>query len=365
MKICFLTNELSRLHGWGSYSVDLISALQKYGVEPVIVTEKSADNIKLPGAEVFSVLRPSDQYLKCPLNSYIDYLKLKKILPKCEFVHGLIEPMSMLAGLLSPNKYFITMHGSYALEPISGFWPGYFFRRAYVRATRLLAISRYTEMAVKNKLGGTKVSVVNNGVNIDRFPLMPRDYQSRVILGVGAIKIRKGYHIVIEAMAEIVGQFPNTQYLIAGGSMDVAYKKQLEDLIGKYNLKNNVKLLGRVSDQNLMELYKSASIFVLTPLNFNEHFEGFGLVYLEAGATGLPVVGSLNCGAEDAIIDGLSGFLVPQNNPRELAKKLELLLSNPELCRELGESGRKRAEQLSWGNIAKEVMEIYAQKDND
>jgi glycosyltransferase involved in cell wall biosynthesis len=360
MKICFLTNELSRLHGWGSYSVDLILALQKYGVEPVILTEKSANNIKLPGAEVFSVLRPSDQYLKCPLNSYLDYLKLKKTLPKCDFVHSLIEPMSMLAGLISPNKYFVTLHGSYALEPISDFWSGHFFRRAYAGSAGLLAISRYTESALKDKVPGAKIFVVNNGVNIERFPLMQRDYRSRIILGVGAIKIRKGYHVVIEAMAEIVGQFPDAQYLIAGGSMDAAYKKQLEDLIEKYNLKNNVKLLGRVTDQNLMELYKSASIFALTPLNFNEHFEGFGLVYLEAGATGLPVIGSLNCGAEDAIIDGLSGFLVAQNNPQELAKKIKLLLSNPELCRELGGNGRKHTEQLNWDNVAKKVLEIYA-----
>jgi len=360
MRICFLTNELSRLHGWGSYSADLILALQKYGVEPVILTEKGAQNIKLPGVEVFSVLRPSDQYLKCPANSYIDYLKIKNNLPKCDFVHSLIEPMAIIAQFISPDKYFITLHGSYALEPINSFWAGYFFRRAYAKSTGLLAISNYTESALRDKVGSAKISVVNNGVNLERFSLFERDYRSQIILGVGAIKIRKGYHVVIEAMARVVKEFPGAQYLIVGGSMDAAYKRQLENLIEKYNLKDTIKLLGRVSNADLLELYKSASIFVLTPVNFNEHFEGFGLVYLEAGATGLPVIGSLNCGAEDAIVEGLNGFLVKQNNPQELAEKIKQLLGNPDLCREMGERGRKKAEELSWDNVAKKILGIYS-----
>jgi glycosyltransferase involved in cell wall biosynthesis len=91
-----------------------------------------------------------------------------------------------------------------------------------------------------------------------------------------------------------------------------------------------------------------------------DKFEGFGLVYLEAGAAGLPVIGTLGCGAEEAIVPGETGLLIPQADAGALAAALVRLLENPALRAEMGAAGRARAEAYSWLNIAAQVQAAYA-----
>ena len=88
-------------------------------------------------------------------------------------------------------------------------------------------------------------------------------------------------------------------------------------------------------------------------------FEGFGLVYLEAGACGRPAIGTFDCGAEDAIVNNVTGLLVPQNDIQKTAEAVLRLFDNPGLAKKLGENGKKRAQEMSWDKIAKKYMEIY------
>jgi phosphatidylinositol alpha-1,6-mannosyltransferase len=106
-------------------------------------------------------------------------------------------------------------------------------------------------------------------------------------------------------------------------------------------------------------LYRSATVFALTPVNTGVAFEGFGLAYLEAGAQGLPVIGSQGCGAEDAIIDGKTGFLVPQEAPEQIAAHIRSLLLDPESARALGEYGREHAHSFAWDRVAESYLDVY------
>ena len=87
-------------------------------------------------------------------------------------------------------------------------------------------------------------------------------------------------------------------------------------------------------------------------------FEGFGIVYLEAAAAGTPSIGSLDSGAEDAVVDGESGFLVEQN-VGAVAAAMEKLLGDDELRVRLGESARAHARQSGWDTNAAKVLELY------
>ena len=88
-------------------------------------------------------------------------------------------------------------------------------------------------------------------------------------------------------------------------------------------------------------------------------FEGFGLTYLEANAYGKPVVGTLDCGAEDAIDDGDNGYLVPQRDPNAVAEALLRLLDDPAAARAMGERGRQRALSRDWSHVVDEYLAIY------
>ena len=84
-----------------------------------------------------------------------------------------------------------------------------------------------------------------------------------------------------------------------------------------------------------------------------------GLVYLEAGACGLPVIGASSCGAEDIIEPNHNGLLVPQNDVKKTAEALLYLLDNPGIAQNMGERGREKAKKMSWENTVNQYLEIY------
>ena len=339
MKIGFLTSDLDLKSGWGSYSANLIKELKKRGVEAVVLTGQ------------------------------FGYFQAKKALKSCEIIHSLIEPRAFLASLILRGRpLFITAHGTYAVEPLArGGWHGRWLRWAYKKASAVICVSRFTESQIKKLAPETKTAVINNGVDFKRFqPIVSLEDRFKkitanrfpIILGVGAIKERKGYHLSIAAAAKLKEKYPDFLYLIAGKPSDEEYFKQLKNLVGQFALENNVRFI-EPDDQQLVALYQAADIFLLTPISDNIIFEGYGLVYLEAGAAGKPAIGSLDCGAEDAIKDGQTGFLVKPGAEAAVAEALIKLIENRELRERMGQVARNFARQKSWDIVAQEYLKIY------
>ena len=176
---------------------------------------------------------------------------------------------------------------------------------------------------------------------------------------MGALKSRKDYHVSIPAVAKVKEKYPDVKYYIVGDCSNKNYFNQLEELAKRYNIEKNIFFEENINEKELIELYGQADIFLLTPVNVNNHFEGFGLVYLEANACGLPVIGSFNCGAEDIIKDNYNGLLVPQSDIENTAKAILKLLDNPNFARELGENGKKVAKRMSWDKTVSQYLKVY------
>jgi phosphatidylinositol alpha-1,6-mannosyltransferase len=157
-------------------------------------------------------------------------------------------------------------------------------------------------------------------------------------------------------VADVKKQFPAIRYYVVGGVPPPSYLA----LVKKYGLESNVKFFQNISDEELIDLYYQADLFLLPSVNFRDNdFEGFGLVYLEAGACGLPVIGTYDCGAEDAIKDGVTGLLVKQNDVPGTAAAISMILNNPELAVELGRNGRENARQNDWRQVIKKYLSLY------
>ena len=121
---------------------------------------------------------------------------------------------------------------------------------------------------------------------------------------------------------------------------------------------DNIKFI-EADDQELINLYHHADIFLLTPVNIGNHFEGFGLVYLEAGACGVPSVGSKGCGAEDAIKDNQTGFLVEQNNIKKTSESILKILQDKNLRQKLSQEARALAQSMSWKTTSQNLIRLY------
>ena len=133
------------------------------------------------------------------------------------------------------------------------------------------------------------------------------------LLTVGSISPRKGQHRVINALPLLIERFPNIHYHIVGMDSNSVY---LKDLISTLKLDNNVTIHGRLPGRmELARAYKTSDIFMMLSENQSDgDVEGFGIAILESNIYGLPAIGAIGCGIEDAISPGINGELVDGGN---------------------------------------------------
>ena len=206
------------------------------------------------------------------------------------------------------------------------------------------------------ELGVREPVVAYPGVDPSRFtpPLSPPP-SPWILLTVGRLVPRKGIDTVIQALPSLLAEFPDLRYVIAGEGPD---RRRLEELAKELGVLGRIEFLGYVPDDKLPEIYRSAHIFVMpTREEAGASMEGFGIVFLEASASGLPVVAGRSGGAVEAVRDGETGLLVPPNDPGVLAQALLRLLRHPELRQQMGTTGRRWVEErMSWDHTAERVM---------
>lgn len=144
----------------------------------------------------------------------------------------------------------------------------------------------------------------------------------------------KHHDSVLRAMPEILKAVPNAVYKIVG---DGVLRSGLESLANELQIEHAVAFLGRISDDDLAQIYAEASVFVMP-----SEKEGFGIVFLEAWLRNIPVI----CGTEDAshevVSDGVDGFAIHHDDIGEISKKVIKLLENPDLASDMGKAGRQK-----------------------
>jgi glycosyltransferase involved in cell wall biosynthesis len=177
-----------------------------------------------------------------------------------------------------------------------------------------------------------------------------------LVLGVGRMVTKKGFHLLVERLPELLARFPDAHWALAGGG------DRLEEWrAATAPWKERVHLPGPVLHDELPDLYRAADLFVLPALHDAAgNVDGLPNVLLEAMASGLPVVASAISGIPLAVVDGETGRLVPEADAAALAAALAELLGAPGRRREMGEAGRRRAErELTWEAVAARYRSAY------
>jgi glycosyltransferase involved in cell wall biosynthesis len=189
--------------------------------------------------------------------------------------------------------------------------------RALNNATRVFSVSDSLKQLVVS-LGADehKIRVVGNGIDVKKFyPLDKTEIReqlniptnAKVLISVGGLVDRKGFHRVIEVLPELVAKYPDLIYLIVGGaSAEGNIQKQLEEQVSCLNLEKNVRFLGTYSSEKLKEPLSAADLFVLATAN-----EGWANVFLEAMACGLPVITTDVGGNKEVVCDSYLGTITP------------------------------------------------------
>lgn len=232
-------------------------------------------------------------------------------------------------------------------------------RFAVSHADAVVAISDYTrQLAVEAGADPGRVHRIPCGVDPARAPTNGRRAATPTLITVAGLTFSyKGHDVVTRALPLVLGRVPDAHWLVVGDGPLLDPLKAQASVVG---VSDHVSFLGAVSDERRDELLTSAHVFVMPsrlPAS-GVGGEGFGIVYLEAGTHHLPVVAGNVAGALDAVVDGGTGVLVDPTDHVAVADAIADLLLDPDRAHRLGEGGARRAAELSWPNVAREVEEL-------
>lgn len=368
MKIVCFVEKLEERSGWGRYSLEVISALKAQGDDVLVFCNATNPAVDAPQIDV---LPDPIAFNRIARMRILRPFVLSRVLREREFmpdiIHCFVEPYAPFAAKLSRQSgapFVLTAHGTYAVRSLADVSFGPLQKQAYRVASMIVCISAYTQKRLRMFEPDLPTAVIPNGV---RIPTLDSGHNSKepLLLSVGVLKERKGYRYVFEALPQIAQATPAVTYVAVGDQRDSAYARSLREIVERLGLQQRVTFKEGISDAELDDLYRRARVFVLTPVSAPLNFEGFGLVYLEANARGVPVVGSFENGGEDAIVDGRTGYLTKPCNPQDIAEKVTRLLQLPDATYATWSAEcRSWARSRSWHRTVDRYRDLYCSLTN-
>lgn len=293
------------------------------------------------------------------------YRRVKKILMHEEFdIIHLHEPMTPVLPLtvlrhapVTPQSAIIGTFHAYRESN-----PGYDYgkpilERCFRRLDGRIAVSEAARNYVNSYYPGEYV-VIPNGIDLRQFgphvaPLLWRNENQPTILFVGRLEPRKGFKYLLYAFPYVRQAIPNARLIVVG-----AYSHEDKEPYVIWARRHNVhgvRFVGPVSEEELPHYYRSCDVFCAPSTGF----ESFGIVLLEAMASGVPIVASDITGYREVLHHGEEGLLVEPENEQALAQALISLLQDPERRQQMGYRGQIRAAAYSWDKVSRRVLHFY------
>jgi glycosyltransferase involved in cell wall biosynthesis len=339
--ILFVVDQFGKTLGGGERIVLKIAALlPRYGFRASILTfftHPESAALKSPPCPIY-LLPLQNTYGLTALRAAFEFrrfLKQKQI----QIVHTFFESSDLWAGLVTKTMSKAKL--VWARRDM-----GILRTRKHHIAYRLMAGAPDAVFAVSeqvrrhsievDRIDPARVQTIYNGLNLEDWDTTLRPAKAPgefLVTTVGNIRRVKGHDVFIKAAAAIVPHFHKVSFSIAGDVLEPAYFTELQDLVQDLKLANHFRFDGGVT--NLRQHLAAADVFVLPSRS-----EGFSNAIVEAMAASLPVVATEVGGNAEAVNDGISGFLVPSEDPAALSAAIIRLLSDPSQARAMGAAGR-------------------------
>ena len=356
-KILCITNDFGpRAGGIETFVIGLIERLPKGSV--IVYTSSQADSEAFDkswnddfGVEVIrdqsKILLPTLRVSKC-VRSIIARREISTVF------FGAAAPLGLLSGSArraGAKNIVAISHGHEVWW--SKLWP-FSWAIKYIgkNVDALTYLGEYTRRAISRALpkdSQSRMTHLAPGIDTEHFsptkknPKIGRELgleDKKVIVSVGRLVHRKGQDFLIDALPIIALKIPNVHLLLVG---EGPYRSELEKRANSLGVRERITFIGRVQYAELPEYICAGDIFAMPSRSrlAGLEVEGLGIVYLEASACGLPVIGGVSGGAPDAVLEGETGFSVDGKSATAIAEAAIHLLGNPEYAAKLGAQGRE------------------------
>lgn len=280
-----------------------------------------------------------------------------------EWCHGYDFPALLVLSYLLPVECFMYLHGDDVLCPQKNPVFRWLFEWTLQRTKVIVCNSAFTRDYLKENFRvDSPTQIINptvrpekfGNVSLEQANILGSQIRSKyqipekaiVILSVGRLVRRKGFDRAIEHLPALLAQDIDIYYIICGKG---AIESELRELAAKLDVSSRVIFAGYVPDEKLASYYAACDLFSMLTFfdSKDKSIEGFGIVYLEAGYFGKPVIASRAGGVQDAVIQGENGLLVDPNSTDETLNTLRQLCKDEELRKQLGEKGKELANRVT------------------
>jgi glycosyltransferase involved in cell wall biosynthesis len=301
------------MDGWSVVGSNIVNNLTECSIQVFSSEERNKTGF---GLKRLKSQRPGRFIILSILFDLINVLLTSKIKP--DIIHCNVEhyaPVAMILSAIYHIPYTITAHGTYGVLLPTKYK---IYRKAFRNASKVITVSKLTKnRMIQNGIVANYETIL---LGVDKTVFKP-DYSTKkenIITFVGNLKPRKGLLFLLESMVIVKTDRPDIKVVVIGGINfnDKKYQK-IEKFISENRL--NVEFIGKISESELVECYQKSTLNALLSQTVGFHFEGFGLIHLEANACGTLTIGTLNSGNEDAIIDK-NGFLIEYGDVNQLSK---------------------------------------------
>ncbi len=340
-QVLLVVDQFAKVLGGGErIALKVAALLPRYGYRASILTfsaHPESDALKSPPCPIY-LLPLQRTYDLAALRAALEfrrYLKQQRI----QIIHTFFESSDIWAGLVTKTMSKAKL--VWARRDM-----GILRARKHHIAYRLMAGAPDAVFAVSeqvrrhaievDRIDAARVQTIYNGLNLADWDAASKPAKAPgefLVTTVGNIRRVKGHDVFIRAAATVVQQYPKVSFSIAGDVLEPAYFAELQTLVRDLGLAHHVRFDGEVT--NLRQHLRAADIFVLPSRS-----EGFSNAILEAMASSLPVVATDVGGNREAVEEGISGFLVPPEDPDALSAAILRLLSDPFQAKAMGVAGR-------------------------
>jgi glycosyltransferase involved in cell wall biosynthesis len=305
-------------------------------------------NAGLPTAGAFLAARIMPAILKKHRETPFDVIHAHAALPcghAAEIVGNRLS-IPFVVSVHGLDAFFTRQAGA-----IAGNWCRRVTEEVYRSASAVICISQKVREQVISKTN-SNVTVIYNGVDVERFFPKREPIKSLSILSVGNLIAIKGHASLLRSFARVLKDVPDCSLQIIG---DGPEREKLDDLAAKLGIANRVHFYGRCGRDQVAEAMRQCAIFVLPSA-----YEGLGCVYLEATACAKPAIGCRGQGIEEVIEHGKSGMLVTPDNEHELTEAILTLLRDEDLRQRIGANARAAIlDRFTLGHQAQHLADMY------
>jgi len=347
-KIAVFATEISRINSYEVYFEDDVEVHQtrfsfpKFVISPFFYYKAVKKNLK----KLIIIYQPDIIHIH-------DYKHIPELLILSKIIN------------FKKNNVILTLHNDKQIAEKHNF--KYSFYEIMLKITlkkfpKIIVVSNKVSNLISRYCNNpNKIKVIGNGVEID-FPkikiedlkkFLPQSNKAYQIISVGNLVHTKGFDLLIQAVANLNRTGYNIELSIIGDGIE---KDNLQNLIIENKINNKVRLLGKVDHDIVMNLYPFYDAFVLPSWS-----ETFGIVYLEAMLSKIPVIGVRGEGIDGIIIDGSNGFLIERNSVNELEEKIIIVIESNSIDQIVETGYENIISNHLLKNTIKQIEKVYEQ----